>query len=241
MVAFLLGAFVLNSPLAAQTVASGTVGRIIIAPEIANAKFWPVDEERQASLMKPATIRRPTGHGEIAPFFEPNPALTLALVGAKGTKNPTELRIVGAQFTPAQIVASSAYPLKITNEESVERTIRYQESTLKIAPGETQELTMKGEGVQDLEIVELPYAHATVNLLKSTLFLPYDAKGNIPQTGIEPGDYRLVFFHGARKLLEQDLAVQTSAYVAIDATVSANAVVTVSLKPGVQVAPLRNP
>ncbi len=226
-----------SSPALAQSGAlkSGLRGRVVIAPELASAKTWPVGEEEQRRLARGARLRRAMGHGALGQNSEPMPALLVVLEGARSPQKPAarELRVEGMRFVPAQLLVARPGEVRITNAQKGAVTITRAGGDVigTIQPGESGDFVLE-VGDHALQIQEMPFAHATVKVLPPSRFLPVTKGGDIEPIPIESGDYQLAFYHGAHALRVQSLSVPEGKYLAIDAAVSANGVVTVSIKDG---------
>lgn len=216
-------------------VKSGVRGRVVIAPELNQATTWPSSEEASKALQGSARIRRPSGRGPVAPLTEPMPPLVVALEGARPAQEqkPGTLVVEGMRFVPAQAVLGRAGPLLVKNQQKKPVTVILEngETRVTLAPGATEEVPLS-QGTHTLALQELPFANAEVRVLPKALFLPVSSDGEIAPTVVEAGDYQLTFYHGARALRVQDLSIPDDRFVAIDAAVSANGVVTVSIKDG---------
>ena len=89
-------------------------------------------------------------------------------------------------------------------------------------------------GVHQLSVKEHPYAQGIVRVLTNALPLVFDPEtGLIEATPIAPGEYKIAFFLGAKPLRIQPLSVPRQGGVSVTASISANEVVTVSLRTGI--------
>ena len=86
------------------------------------------------------------------------------------------------------------------------------------------------EGVNVLVLKELPYAAATVRVLKRGRFLSIDDSGELSPVDLTGGDYYLSFYLGANQLRREKMTIPENGQRFIDATISENTVVDVSIK-----------
>lgn len=213
---------------------SGVLGRIVVSPEMLSQSTWPLDEERAKEARGVSRIRRPAGRGKVDTLSEPTPELFAVLEGARTEHVPKrELIVAGKRFVPAQLLVPRPGEFEVENRQSMPITIvdGRGEALASVMPGERAQVTLQ-QGEHGLSIRELPFAQARVRVIGSALFIPWSARGEITPQSVESGEYELAFYHGAKALRAQPLVVPDTGYVAIDATVSANGVVTVSLKDG---------
>lgn len=237
LAAVVVAALVSSSPGLAQSGAlkSGVRGRVVIAPELASATTWPMGEEEQKRLSQGARVRRPTGHAVVRENTEPMPELVVVLEGARPPQKPEprQMRIEGMRFVPAQVLVSRPGEVRITNAQRVAVTVGRVggEALGTIQPGEAGDFVLD-EGDHALLLREMPFARAQVKVLGPSRFLPVSSAGEIEPLAVEGGEYQLAFYHGARALRVQSLPLPDDRYLAIDAAISANGVVTVSIKDG---------
>lgn len=235
--AFVAGVLASSGPSLAQAgtpLKSGLRGRVVIAPELASAKVWPVEESTQARIAMDARVRRPTGQAPLRPHTEPMPELLVVLEGARAPQKPEPrlVRVTGMRFVPAQLLVARPQEVRIENAQKGAITIASVggEDLGTLEPGASGNFVLE-EGEHELVIREMPFARAKVKVLPPSRFLPVE-KGAIAPIAIESGDYQLAFYHGARALRVQSISLPEDKYLAIDAAVSANGVVTVSIKDG---------
>jgi hypothetical protein len=227
----------LATPAFAQSgaVKSGVRGRVVVAPELELATTWPSSDEARRALEGTARIRRPSGHGPTAPLTEPMPALVLVLEGARHPpEQPGPVVVIeGMRFVPGQVVLSRPASLTLENRQKKPVTVSLVggETLASLAPGQKTAVSLRA-GEHTLVLDELPFASIQVRVLQKALVLPLRPAGEIAPTVVEGGDYQLAFYHGARALLAQGLTIPVEHFVAIDAAISANGVVTVSIKDG---------
>lgn len=213
---------------------TGVRGRVVVAKELLSEATWPMDPERAKDLRGGHRIRRAAGRGAGLPLTEPMPELLLVLEGARPDgEQPRRLVVEGMRFLPAQILAARPGVITVENRQAQGITVVDERGTelATVMPGQSGEVTLEA-GEHTLSIREMPFARAAVRVLGPARFLPWTEKGEIPVVNVEAGDYQLAFYHGANALRMQPLTVPDDGFVAIDATVSANGVVTVSIKDG---------
>jgi hypothetical protein len=218
-----------------QPIKSGVRGRVVVAAELASATNWPLGEELAAEVRAGARVRRPTGRGPQTALLAPAPPLTVVLEGVRSRDEPTTatLRLAGLRFAPGETVIAKGSTVKIDNCHSRALTVSvFRGPSLgKVESGASLEATL-APGLHELRVDEFPFARALVRVLDEARILPVAADGSIAATAVEGGDYQLAFYQGAQALQSQPLPIPDRSYVAIDAAVSANGVVTVSLKDG---------
>ncbi|MBM4283434.1 MAG: hypothetical protein FJ137_22715 [Deltaproteobacteria bacterium] len=227
----LVAAFASWSALADPPSEVGLRGRLVVAPELLAAKEWAVDDRRAEALRTPANVRRPRGR-PIAAMTEARPELTVVVIGEDLRDAPAERRLVvdGMRFLPGQLLVPRVGDVIIENKQSVEITVLDGKTALqKIPAGTTGTVTLTA-GMHELSMRELPYAHASVRVLEHAKVLPFAADGSLPLVDVPSGEYTLAFFLGAAELRTQKLTVTPNTLLFIDATVSANTVVDVTVK-----------
>lgn len=212
---------------------SGIRGRLVVAPELRDAKEWPVDDSRAAALRTSANVRRPRGR-PIAPMMEPLPAITVVVDGEDvRNEQATERTIVveGMRFVPGQLLMPQPGVLKIENKQRQAITVVDQtgKALATVAAGQIGSVSVAA-GKHELAMKELPYARASVTVLAHAKELPVAADGTIGLVDVPSGDYTLAFYLGAAELRTQKLTMPSSGLLFIDATLSANTVVDVTVK-----------
>jgi hypothetical protein len=216
----------------------GLRGRVVVAAELKAAKDWPVDGERAKALRTAANVRRARGR-PLRPVREPLPALSVVVEGEDVRTAPSpERRLVleGLRFAPGQALLPRGGPLILENRHDVPLTVvgtrnvdgRSETAVLAtLAPGATETVNL-ADGVHDLTLKEMPFAKATVRVLKQGRLLPVGDDGMIPLVDLASGDYSLAFFLGAAELRREPMTIAPNGLVFIDATISANTVVDVT-------------
>ena len=219
----------------------GVRARIVVSSELMEARNWPVREERGDALQGVHRIRRPHGPAGITPMEEPRLPLRVVLEGARA-KSPSRQRISvdGMRFVPAEVVITKGTELEITNRETRFITIdREKGGELAIIEKGKSEQAKLPKGEHILKLRSFPFAKAKVKVLPEATFLEWDEEGEVDLLDVKPGKYQLAFYLGAHALRVQEIEVPEEGVIAIDATVSANGVVTVSLKDGDLQVPVR--
>jgi len=217
---------------------TGLRGRLVIAREILAAKEWPVDAGRAKALRTPANVRRHRGRAAV-PLMEPIPAISVVVEGedVRADAPPTrKITLEGMRFSPGQALLPRSGPLTIENKQGVTLTIldtrtssdnqTETKAVATIAPGATEDIVLL-DGDHQLSMKELPYARATVKVLRQGKLLPVADDGTIPLVDLPGGDYSLAFFLGAAELRREPMKIAANGLVFIDATISANTVVDV--------------
>ena len=211
----------------------GVRGRVVIAPELLAATEWPVDPSRATALRTPANTRRGQGR-KLQPMTEMLPDISVVVEGEDVRPDnppPKTLIVEGMRFAPGQALLARPGPIAIENKQGIPLTIvDANRRVLKtLAVGETAQITLP-EGLNLLSMKELPYAAASVRVLGRGRFLSYDEMGELQQVPLSGGDYTLSFYLGANELRRQPLTVPEKGQLFIDATISANTVVDVTVQ-----------
>jgi hypothetical protein len=211
----------------------GVRGRVVVAPELLAATEWPVDAARAAALRTPANSRRGQGR-KLQPMMEALPDIAVVVEGEDvraDTQPPKTIVLEGMRFVPGQALLARPGPIALENKQGIPVTIvDAQKHVLKtLAVGETAQINLP-EGLNTLTMKELPYAAASVRVLSRGRFLVVDDAGELAQVPLSGGDYTLSFYLGANELRRQPLQVPENGQLFIDATISANTVVDVSVK-----------
>jgi hypothetical protein len=232
LVSVVLAAFA-SSSAAEPPQETGLRGRVVVAPELLEAKEWPVDEQRAAALRTPANVRRPRGR-PLQPIKEPRPELLVVIDGEDLRDDAPPVRrlvVADMQFMPGQLLVPRPGPLTIENkQETVVTIIDGQGAELKkIAAGATETINV-AVGKVVLSMREIPYARATVNVMSHAQILPVEPDGTIPLVAVPGGEYALSFFLGAAELRTQRLIMPQDGLLFLDATVSPHTVVDVTVK-----------
>jgi hypothetical protein len=216
---------------AIEKVDPGVRGKIVVSPELPNTE-WPLTPDEEKARRAPARVRRPAGRAEPKPLTERRPELLVVLEGARSDATiPRKLVVQGHRFLPSQILMPKAGDLAVENKMGKKITILDGQGRALVAlePGETKTAPLP-EGTATLAVEEIPSARAFVRVLDRARVLPVKDNGDVDFVGVEPGEYKLVFYHGAEPVYQQPLALGDEKVLFIDATVSAKAVVTVAVK-----------
>lgn len=215
----------------AEKIDPGVRGKVVVAPEL-KSEEWPMSVEEERARRAPARVRRPTGRSEPKPLSEPRPELVVVLDGARPADGPAKKLVVqGHRFVPGQVLLAKPGPVAVENKMGKRITVLDGQGRALVAlePGETKEAPLQA-GQTTLSIEEMPYARAVVSVLERARVLPVNESGDIDFVGVEPGEYKLVFFHGAEPIYQQPFPLPEDKVFYVDATVSSKAVVTVSVK-----------
>jgi len=225
-------------PASAQTaLTSGVKGRVVIDKEFKAKKEWPVDGRRAKASFGASRVRRPAGYGPLEVAMEPAPKLSVILEGAKKEEGATvdnAMVFEGLKFSPGTMLVTGKTSISLTNKHTAPITVRNsaKKELATIAAGATQDVEL-GNGEHLLSAKEFPFALTEVKVVEKARVLQIRPKdsffGEVP---LESGEYTLAFYHGATPLQVQKVTVPESGYIAIDASISANRVVTVSIKDG---------
>ncbi len=211
---------------------AGVRGHVVVAAELQAATEVVVDDARALSMRTPAHVRRARGR-KIQPLMEPLPELLIVVEGEDVRADnvpPKTVTIKGMRFVPGQVLMTRPGALAVANEQGQTLTIESDGKALEtIAAGETRQITLPA-GVHSLTMRELPYARATVKVLERGRALPLDGNGDVAFVGFVEGDYQLSFWLGVGELHRRDFRIARNGLSYIDATVSANTVVDVSIK-----------
>ena len=208
-------------------------GRVVVSPELLAATEWPVDAARAAALRTPANTRRPQGR-KLHHITESTPAISIVIEGDDVRPDnlpPKTLVVEGMRFVPGQALLTRPGPIAIENRQGIPLSVvDASKRVLKtLAVGETAQVSLP-EGVNVLVLKELPYAAATVRVLKRGRFLSIDDSGELSPVDLTGGDYYLSFYLGANQLRREKMTIPENGQRFIDATISENTVVDVSIK-----------
>jgi hypothetical protein len=210
----------------------GVAGKVIIAPELTTAKEWPVDDDRASAIRTPARLRLPTGH-KLLSLMEPMPELLFLLEGEglpKESRPPPTVKLRGMRFEPGQLTLPRPGPVAFHNEHTMALTLLdgngKELGVLK--PGETTQVEL-ADGLQRLTTKEMPSATATANVRRHGRVLPVRPTGEIDKIDIPGGDYVIAVYLGAKSLREDRAVVPDQGVLFFSYTVSANAVVDVTV------------
>jgi hypothetical protein len=210
----------------------GVRGKLTLAPELSTAE-WSMSADEEKARRAPARVRRPTGRGELKPLSEPTPELLIVLDGARPGEQavPRKLVVQGHRFVPGQLLLPKAGDVTIENKMGRKITIIDGQGRALVAlePGEAKAAPL-GEGLATLAVEELPYARATVRVLERAKVLPVQKNGDIDFVPVESGEYKLVVYHGAEPVFQQPFQLPEDKIFFIDASVTAKAVVTITVK-----------
>ena len=164
--------------------------------------------------------------------LEPAPRLEVVLEGAPGQEKEVRLLTVsGLRFSPSSLLVPKPARFKVVNKQAFRITVLVGEDVTSIAPGKFAFIDLD-DGLHDLRIKELPAARARVRMLDKAVVLPIENSGVIPFVSVEGGKYKLGFYDGAEPLTVQEISIPDSKIVAVDASISANRVVTADVKDG---------
>ncbi len=224
----------LAQPEPTQEAQRGIRGRVIVAPELLGATEWPVDATRAAALRTPANVRRGQGR-KLQPMTESLPDIAVILEGPNVRPDnlpPRTLVIQGMRFSPGQALLARPGPIAVENKQGIAVTLVDEKgNTLKaLGVDETAQISLP-EGQHVIAMKELPYAVATVKVLPRGRVISFnDETGDIPLVPIDPDDYTLSFYLGANELFRKALSMPDKGVLFIDATISQNTVVDVTIK-----------
>jgi hypothetical protein len=211
---------------------SGVRGRVIIARELSQATTQPIDPGVGAWFQTDANVRRQSGRGLKVSLSEPVPELLVVLEGER--PQTAEVRAVhfqGLRFVPSSLLVPKPARLKVYNDEAFPITVGAASATERIEPGGSAFFDVPA-GRHELRVMDQSFARADINVLEKATILPVKPDGLIDPVMLEPGDYQLGFYWGATPLQVQSVTISGNGMVAIDASISANRVVTVSVKDG---------
>lgn len=228
----ILTAVLVDDARAQSALKSGVRGRVIIARELAQATVQPVLAGEKAWYQTQANVRRASGRGVKATLTEPVPELLIVIEGVKPANAEVRaVRFQGLRFVPSSLLVPKPARLKVYNDEAFPIEVGAADVTEKIEPGGSAFLELPA-GRFDLRVLNQSFARGDVNVLETATVLPVKGDGLIDPVPVEPGEYQLGFYWGATPLQVQSISIATNAMVAIDASISANRVVTVSVKDG---------
>lgn len=217
-----------------QEAQRGIRGRVIVAPELLGATEWPVDATRAAALRTPANVRRGQGR-RLQPMTEALPDIAVVLEGPNVRPDslpPRTLVIQGMRFSPGQALLARPGNIAIENKQGIPVTLVDEKGQVlkTLAVGATDQIELR-EGQHVIGMKELPYAVATVKVLARGRVMPFnDETGDLPLVAVDPDDYTLSFYLGANELFRKALSMPDKGVLFIDATISQNTVVDVTIK-----------
>jgi hypothetical protein len=212
---------------------SGVRGRVVVEATLLQAKVGPLDRGTSDPLRTPAQVRRPAGRA-VGPMLGQMPELKIVLEGENlrpETPPPPTLVLEGYRFSPSQVLMTRPGPVALENRHTQPITIvRDGNASAKVGAGETIQIALQA-GEHTLTIKEMPYARGFARVLASGHPLQREDNGDIRFTPLPEGDYSVSFWLGTELLFRPTSFFHDRNSVQfIEATVSANRVVTVAVK-----------
>jgi hypothetical protein len=214
---------------------AGIRGRVVVEPELLAATERPVDAIRAEALETSAHVRRPRGR-RLLPMMAAMPDLAVVIQGEDvrvDSPSPKTVVIEGMRFVPGQVLLTRPGAIAIENRQAQTLTVMGKSGALAtIAAGETKQVALSSDKEdQVLSLKELPFARAVAKVLDRGLAVPFDANGDMPFTPLVEGEYSISFWMGSELLYgPTPFQVKRNRTSYIDATISANSVVTVAVK-----------
>ncbi len=231
----LLAALAPSGTASAQgAIQSGIRGKVTIASRLLTAEEWVIDENKRASMLEPARVRRPSPHGVLGQPTEPNPPLKVVLQGVKTKQAPDSfVAFESLRFSPRQVLVLKPGKLVVENRHATAITLvgPAGKELLQVPAGQKAAVELPA-GEQVLSVKEFSFVRLATNVMDDALFLPVEKNGTIPPIPVESGEYKIGFYHGASPLSVVPVLIPGAEYVAVVATVSDNRVVTVNFKDG---------
>lgn len=231
----------------AQNKQGGVRGRVVVEPALLAATEGPLPEALAAALRTTSYVKRPRGR-PVARMMGPMPDLQVVIEGEEIRAEagaPKTIVIEGYRFTPADVLLTRPGPVAIENKQASPVTVLQDKVVVDtIAPGETKQVTLAA-GEHLLSVREMPFALCSTRVLERGMVLPLDDNGDVPFVPLVDGEYSVSFWLGTERLFQPTaFALARNGLNFIDATVSANRVVTVAIKDAslqvaVPVAPIR--
>lgn len=228
---------------------TGVRGRVVVEPALLAATEGPLEASTAEALRTTALVRRPAGR-PLRQMTGPMPDLQVVIEGEDlrvESAPPRTLVVEGHRFTPSQVLLTRPGAVAIENRHATPITVmKGTEAVAIVAPKETAQVTLTA-GEHALSIREMPYARGHARVLERGLTLPIGDNGDLPFTALVEGEYSVSFWLGTERLYQPTPFKHTrNGLEYIDATVSANRVVTVAIKDAslqvaVPVAPIRAP
>jgi hypothetical protein len=212
---------------------AGVRGRVVVEPALHHAKTGPLDRVTAEALRTPAQVRRPAGRA-LHPMVGPLPELKIVLEGEDlraEPASPSTLVLEGHRFVPPQVLLTRPGAVAIENRHATALTVvRDGAASVKIGPGETVQISLQA-GEHMLTVREMPYARGHARVLERGLALRLEDNGDLRFTPLPEGDYSVSFWLGSERLFQPTAFRHNRNSVEfIEATVSANRVVTVTIK-----------
>jgi hypothetical protein len=228
---------------------SGVRGRVVVEPALLAATEGPLDTATVEALRTKSLVHRPSGRG-MQPLMGPMPDLQVVIEGEDlrvENAAPRTLVVEGYRFAPSQVLLTRPGAIAVENRHSTPVTIMEGSRVgATIGPRETAQITLAA-GEHVLTLREMPYVRGHARVLERGLALPIGDNGDLPSTSLVEGEYSVSFWLGTERLYQPTPFKHTrNGLEYIDATVSANRVVTVairdaSLQVAVPVEPVRAP
>ena len=214
---------------------AGIRGRVVVEPELLAATERPIDVIRAEALETSAHVRRPRGR-RLLPMMAAMPDLAVVIQGEDvrvDSPSPKTIVIEGMRFVPGQVLLTRPGSIAVENRQGQALTVMGKSGVLAtIAAGETKQVALSSDkDDQVLFLKEMPFARAVAKVLDRGLAVPFDANGEMPFTSLVEGEYSISFWMGSEILYGPTLfQVKRNHTSYIDATISANSVVTVAVK-----------
>jgi len=212
---------------------TGVRGRVVVEPALLAATEGPLDAATVEALRTTSHVRRPAGR-VMQPMTGPMPGLQVVSEGEDlrvENTAPRTLVVEGYRFSPSQVLLTRPGAVAVENRHSTPITVmKGTEVAATIGPRETAQVTLAA-GEHVLTLREMPYARGHARVLERGLSLPIGDNGDIPFTALVEGEYSVSFWLGTERLYQPTPFQHTrNGLEYIDATVSANRVVTVAIK-----------
>jgi hypothetical protein len=228
---------------------SGVRGRVVVEPALLAATEGPLDAGTVEALRTTSLVRRPLGRVQRG-MMGPMPDLQVVIEGEDlrvESAPPRTLVFEGYRFSPSQVLLTRPGAIAVENRHATPITVmKGSEVAATIAPKETAQVSLAA-GEHVLSVREMPYARGQARVLERGMALPMSDNGDLPFTALVEGEYSVSFWLGTERLYQPTPFQHTrNGLEYIDATVSANRVVTVAIKDAslqvaVPVAPVRAP
>jgi hypothetical protein len=212
---------------------AGLRGRVAIDVELLATAEWPLDATRLEALKTVGHVRRPRGR-RLTPALGAIPDLAVVVEGedVRGEAPPPKTVVFeGMRFSPGQALLTRPGNIAIENRQGQPLTVvdAKGQVLVTLAPGETKQAALT-PGDHVISTKEFAFAKGVLKVLERGLALPIN-DGEVPFTPVVEGDYQLTFWLGS-ELLHGPTAfkIARNGLYFIDATISANTVVTVAVK-----------
>lgn len=217
----------------AQAKQGGLRGKVVVEPALLAATEGPLGKVVVEGLQSPSRVQRSSGRPP-RPLLGPMPDLQVVLEGEDirtEVAPPRTLVVEGYRFAPSEALLTRPGAIAIQNGHATPITVlKGTEVVATIAPGQTEQVTLAA-GEQVLSLREYPHARALVKVLERGATVAISDSGEVPFIPLVDGEYNISFWIGADRIFgPYAFSLARNSLGFIEATVSANRVVTIAVK-----------